>query len=85
MKPGSLTSGGRDFPSSGDQAKGTEMKGKGGFERNGEIQIKSNRLSLKTLKGHQKRGEKAGKQTRSLSGEKIQPEAWCSRKRGKLQ
>lgn len=85
METGSLTPGGRDFPSSGDQAKRTETKGKRGFERNGEIQIKSSRLTLKTLKGNQKRGEKARKQTRSLSGEKIQPEVWCPRKRGKLQ
>lgn len=47
--------------------------------------IKSSRLSSKALNGNQekKKSEEknARKQMRSLSGEKIQPEAWCPRKR----
>lgn len=34
----------------GDQAKGSEMKGNEGFERNGGFQIRSSRLSSKALK-----------------------------------
>lgn len=47
------------------------LRGKEGFERNGEFQIKRSRLSLKALKDNPKRRGEAGKQMRSLSAEKM--------------
>lgn len=85
MKTGSVLQGEVTSLPAGDQAKGSEMKGNEGFERNGEFQIRSSRLSSKALKDDPKwgRGErrKGRKKMRSFSGEKVKIEAWCPRRR----
>lgn len=56
MKTGSVLQGEVTSLPASDQAKGSEMKGNEGFERNGEFQIRSSRLSSKALKDDPKWG-----------------------------
>lgn len=81
MKPGSMASRRSDLPSSWWPSKGDRGKGGRKSERNQDFRSKAKNWVWKLWRVTEKKKKKnVKKQMRSLSGKKIQPEAWWATK-----